>query len=85
MPPLILSQPEAVTAKAGETATFNVKAAAVPEASYQWFKNDKPINGATNTSLTVENAGAKDAAVFSVAAMNASGTVKSRKATLKVR
>jgi pectinesterase len=85
MAPLILAQPESVTAKTGQTAAFRIKAAAIPEASYQWCKNDKPISGATNATLTLENVRPKDAAAYTVIAKNGSGSATSRKAVLKVK
>jgi hypothetical protein len=36
-------------AKGGQAA-FSVKVAAIPEASYQWYKNEAPDIGATNAT-----------------------------------
>lgn len=85
MAPLILAQPTAVTAAAGQTATFSVKAAAVPVARYQWRKNGVAIDGATQATLTIEQVGAGDAAEYTVDVMNASGSVRSREVGLVVR
>jgi hypothetical protein len=84
MAPLILSQPQSATAKAGQTAAFHIKVAAVPDASYQWFKNKKPIRGATSAALVIENALASDAAAYTVTVKNGSGSVSSRQAMLRV-
>jgi hypothetical protein len=83
--PLILSQPEAVKAKKGQAASFNVTAAAIPEASYQWFKNGRVISGATNTVLSIKSVSAADEGNYSVTIKNPSGSVTSNKATLTVK
>jgi hypothetical protein len=85
MAPLILSQPSSLTVTPGQTAVFRVAAAAVPEAQYQWHKNNKPIEGATQASLTINNAGAKDAAIYYATAANSSGRVSSAKASLHIK
>jgi pectinesterase len=85
MAPLILLQPESTTTSLKQTASFTVKVAAIPEAGYQWFKNGKPIAGATKATLTIENASAADAAVYAVMAKNGSGTATSSKALLRVK
>jgi pectinesterase len=85
MAPLILSHPESITVRRGQKAVLLVLAAAIPEARYQWFKNGKPISGATDASLAINNASVADAAVYKVTAKNDSGSVASRTATLKVK
>jgi pectinesterase len=85
MTPLILSQPQSISIKAGQTAAFHVTAAAVPEASYQWYKNDKPIRAATEPILTLVNVNVKDAAAYSVRVGNGTGSVLSSKAMLRVK
>jgi pectin methylesterase-like acyl-CoA thioesterase len=85
MAPLILSQPESMTAGIGETIALQAKVAAIPEASYQWFKEGKPVRGATSATLTIQNASSKDAGAYTITAKNNSGTITSREATLIVR
>jgi pectinesterase len=85
MAPLILAQPESAFANPGEMVTLQIKVAAVPEASYQWFKNNKPVRGATRPTLTIEKAGVLDAAAYTVRIVNESGSVKSDRAIVKVR
>ena len=84
MAPLILKQPEGISVKRGETATISVSVAAIPEASYQWFKNDSPVKGATNATLTLNKISTRDAASYFVTIKNESGKVTSSKAILKV-
>ena len=83
--PLILSQPAAVTVEAGQTAILDVKVAAIPPATYQWFENGAAISGATNATLRMENIGAGDAAVYTVTVRNESGCVTSPAAALTVK
>lgn len=85
MAPHILSQPAAVTAKAGQTAVFGVKVAAIPAATYQWFRNGVAIDSATNAMLRIEHVGADDAADYTVTVMNESGCVTSQAAALMVQ
>jgi pectinesterase len=85
MAPLILSQPKSIQASPGKTVVFRVKAAAIPEASFQWFKNGKPVRGATHPTLTLENVRLDDAAAYVVAVTNEIGTVTSGKGMLQIR
>jgi pectinesterase len=85
MAPLILSQPAAVIAAAGQTAVFEVKVAAIPTASYQWFKNGAAISGAADAILKIENVHSGDAATYTVTVMNGSGTVMSKAVALRVK
>jgi pectin methylesterase-like acyl-CoA thioesterase len=84
MAPVILAEPEALSASVGRAVSFRVKAAGVPEPAYQWFKNDKPISGATGKTFEVPGVTAGDAGRYSVSATNAMGVVKSRSVTLTV-
>jgi pectinesterase len=85
MAPLILSQPAAVIAEAGQTATFDVKVAAIPTATCQWFKDGTAISGATDATLRIENVGAGDAAAYTVTVTNESGCVTSQAAALMTK
>ena len=85
MAPLILTQPTAVTAVAGQMATFSVDVAAIPAATYQWFKNGVAIEGATGATLKLADVRTGDAAAYGVTVTNGSGTATSRAAALKVK
>ena len=85
MAPLILSQPAAVIAAAGQTAIFEFKVAAIPPATYQWFKNGSAISGATNAMFRIENIQADDAATYTVTGINGSGRVTSQAAALMLK
>jgi len=85
MSPQILSQPEEGTVIKGQSATFSVKVAAIPEASYQWYKDGKLISGATNEILTIDHVKTRDAANYTVTAKNNSGSITSRTVILTVK
>jgi pectinesterase len=85
MAPLILKQPAAVTAVPGQASTFGVEVAAVPAASYQWFKNGVAIKDATGPTLKLDAVRAGDAADYAVTVTNGAGTATSRAAALKVK
>ena len=85
MAPLILTQPAAATAVAGQTVTFSAKVAAIPEATYQWFKNGAAIHGATDPTLKLPNVRAGDGADYTVTVTNGSGSATSRAAALVVK
>jgi len=66
--PIILIAPTASTIQTGQTATFSVTAAAVPEPTYQWFLNNVAlsdgtqsdgsiVSGSATANLTIQQAG----------------------------
>ncbi len=84
-PPSIVSQPTNQTVIAGATATFQVVAAGSSPLSYQWFFNQSSVlTGATNSTLTLNNARLGSAGGYSVVVTNLAGTVTSSVATLTV-
>jgi hypothetical protein len=84
-PPFITVQPQDVAVYAGLTATFTVGAGGALPMSYQWFKNNSAIGGATNGSYTTPLTTTNDnGAVFSVAVFNSVNTVTSSNAVLTV-
>ena len=85
MAPLILLQPESVEVKKGREVTFNLDAAAIPEAGYQWYKNGKVITGATNAILHFNNVSTSDEGNYSVTIKNRMGSVTSYDATLIIK
>jgi hypothetical protein len=85
MAPIILTQPMGITAEPGTTVVFSVKVAAVPEAGYQWSKNDLPLKGATDAILTLKKISSRDAGIYTVTVKNDAGVVTSHKAVLNVK
>jgi len=85
MSPIVLRSPTAASATSGSTATFSAEVAAVPDATYQWFKNGAAIRGATSASLTLPRVTAGDAGRYTLTATNASGSATSEAAALVVK
>ncbi|MDP6795102.1 MAG: immunoglobulin domain-containing protein, partial [Verrucomicrobiota bacterium] len=51
--PSILSQPRGVTAEAGKDVEFAVETVGAKPMSYQWFFNEKPIDGGNSATLNL--------------------------------
>ena len=83
-PPLIVSQPQPVTAIRDQSATFNVTAGGTPPFSYQWRFNGVSLAGQTNFSLVIFPVRTNDAGAYSVLVQNAAGTSASASALLSV-
>lgn len=66
----------------GDPATFAVDA--VPGSSYQWLRNGTPIDGQTNSALTIENAQIGDAGFYSCNITSNADVVPTISATLEV-
>ena len=83
--PTILEQPNSLTAAVGQTATFWVRAYALPDPTYQWMTNNTPIPGATNASYTTPALStAYNGMQYSVQLSTVAGNVTSSSATLTV-
>jgi uncharacterized GH25 family protein len=94
--PSIITQPKAQSIKAGQTATFVVKAAGNPPPTYQWKLNgsnlsDGPITGgivigSTNSTLKLTNVTtALNSSSYKVLLMNTQGNLTSAQVTLTVK
>lgn len=81
--PSVVTQPSNTEVCVGENATFTVGASG-GGLSYQWQRDGAPINGATNTTLTVSSARLIDAAQYSVFIRNNCGEVTTSNAILTV-
>jgi hypothetical protein len=83
----IMSQPQSLTVTVGATATFSVTAnTTVPGATltYQWKKGGVAISGATNATLSINNAQGSDAGTYSVTVNGGGAPADSAGATLTV-
>jgi len=80
----LLSQPQTLYVKAGQSAVFTVSATATPAPTYQWLKDGGIISGATSASYTIAATQYTDAGSFSVVVGSGAVTVTSGAATLKV-
>lgn len=83
-PPEVYVQPLDLALEAGDTAWLVAAVAATPPAQLQWTFNGQPILGATHEVLSMVNAQAPAAGVYSLKAINAYGTVWSRNAMLTI-
>ena len=81
--PTITQQPTNQMVALGGTMTLSVTASD-PLAAYQWLKDNRLIVGATNSTLTVTNAGAANSGTYFVVVANGSGMVISLPASVAV-
>ncbi|MCD6339878.1 MAG: hypothetical protein J7M29_10930 [Verrucomicrobia bacterium] len=86
--PVIVEGPQDVTVEAGSPATFSVtinEAEVFPPPSFEWFKDDVAIPGATGPTCTIDRpALADNGAKIKVVVSNCEGAVTSEEATLTV-
>ncbi len=84
-PPTITYQPKSQRVLLDQPAVFGVLAEGSPPLTYQWFKNRSAIGGATNDQIVIAQARFSDEARYSVAVVNADGSVSGTNAQLVVR
>jgi hypothetical protein len=82
--PVITVQPASQPARSGSGATFSVVATGDPAPSYQWFRNNQVIVGATGETYTLNPVKESDAGVYMVTVSNGAGLVISDPAILTV-
>jgi pectin methylesterase-like acyl-CoA thioesterase len=82
--PFILTNPANQSVSGGGTATFTMAAVGIGAPSYQWLENGSPIPSQTNPTLTITNANANNAGLYSVIVSNSAGFVTSSSASLTV-
>jgi uncharacterized protein (TIGR02145 family) len=75
--PSITTQPKSQTVTAGQSDTFSVTATGTAPLTYQWYKNDTAISGATSSSYSISNAQAGNAGTYTVTVSN--GTLPNAK------
>jgi len=83
-PPVIVTQPISQVATQGSNATFSVVASGTPPLAYQWWFDNTPLPGATNSSLTLSNITPEQAGFYSVTVTNLHGATNSEPAELTV-
>jgi hypothetical protein len=81
--PTIIAQPQGMTVKLADTATFTV--GATNSTRLQWTKDNIPLPGATNPVLTVTNVQPPRIGDYQVVVGNAWGAVTSSVATLNIQ
>ena len=82
--PAITTQPVAVTVTAGQAASFAADVAGSRPLTYQWFRNDVAIVGATSPALRLPSTTAADAGAYKLTATNSLGSATTSPATLTV-
>lgn len=83
-PPTIVVHPVDQSVKIGRTATFSVTVTSTLPLSYQWMREEDPIENATSDTLTLDNVGSEDAVFYSVIVGNEDGHVVSDAAALTI-
>ena len=82
--PVITQQPDSLDAVYRGIATFSASSSSFEPAKFQWFFKDRPIRGATNSSLTLTNLRTAASGSYLLEARNSVGTTRSRTVTLRV-
>ncbi|HET7640527.1 MAG TPA: immunoglobulin domain-containing protein, partial [Ktedonobacteraceae bacterium] len=84
--PVITTQPLTQTASAGSSVTLTAVAdgGAGTSLTYQWYKDNNPISGATSSSYTIGSAAAGDAGNYYIVVTDTAGSVQSATAALTV-
>ncbi|MDR1790010.1 MAG: immunoglobulin domain-containing protein [Opitutaceae bacterium] len=85
IPPAILVQPQGGVFFRGDSHTFTVTATGDAPLSYQWLRDNLPLPGATNATLSLASITLADAGPYTVTVSNPNGGVTSVTADLTVR
>jgi len=83
-PPVFEKNPQDVTVKETQTITLTVEVSGTEPFTYQWFKDDKKIEGATDKTLTINNAALEHTGLYTCEATNICGKTKSLPAQVNV-
>ena len=81
--PGVTTQPQSVSVAAGASASFTV-AGSGEQLTYQWYRDETPISGATAATYTLTVAAGDDGAVFRALVINPGGFAVSDPAVLTV-
>ncbi|MBE0544749.1 MAG: hypothetical protein IH623_25710 [Verrucomicrobia bacterium] len=84
LPAYVVADPVPATAYAGRTATFVVSADGTEPLSYQWYKGDTAVEGATGDTLAFTSAYADNGATYKVVVTNLYGSATSAPVALTV-
>lgn len=82
--PLFTAQPSSQTLAPGAALTLSAAATGAPAPSYQWYKNDVAISGATSATYTIASVASGDAGSYKVVATNPVGSATSNTAAITV-
>lgn len=84
IPPSFGAGPSPVSVTVGGSASFSASASGTPPISYQWFRGDRALDGATGESLELSSATLGDAGPYHLVATNAFGSASSPAAVLSI-
>ncbi|NDC74099.1 hypothetical protein EBZ70_02125 [bacterium] len=82
--PSFTAQPSAQTINPGATLTLTAAATGTPNPTYQWYKDNTAISGATAATYTVVAAATGDTGSYKVVATNAVGSTSSNTVSVTV-
>lgn len=82
-PPVITTSPQSVTVPAGQTITLSVVATGDPACTYLWKKGDTPLEGKTESILTIPQATTAHGGIYTVVVTNSAGSTE-KSATVTV-
>lgn len=83
--PFIESISEDIATYEGSTAIFSVKASGIQPLTYQWHKNNSPLFGETNATLTIDPAAISNSGYYYVKIANKYGEISSKHIQLTVK
>ena len=83
-PPTITAQPQSVVTLVGESATFTVTATGTTPLFGQWYLDEAPLAGQTNSTLSLSNVNSNSAGNYQMVISNLYGSVTSSIASLSV-
>ena len=83
--PVILDQPTNATVFQGSTVTMAARVTGAQPMTFQWVKDGAPVNGATNTALTLTNVQVSQSGTYVVQITNSFGSATSSNAVLTVK
>lgn len=82
--PVVTLQPVSIKTTAGSLAVFSGLASGDSPLTYQWYKNQSPISGATSDSLSIISVSEADAGTYFFKAQNPVGSIYSNEADLNL-
>lgn len=83
-PVTITTQPTGAALTEGQALTLTAAATSPTPMTFQWYRNNQPIAGATSTSYSVASTGAVDAGSYFLRVTNAAGSVDTATVTVTV-
>ncbi|WP_197469037.1 Ig and FN3 domain-containing protein, partial [Oleiphilus sp. HI0125] len=81
----LVEQPQSQQVYLEDSFQFSVASTLATSHSYQWYKDDKAINGATSRIYEVSTASSADAGTYYATVNNVFGSIRSSSASLNVK